>query len=933
MHPENSDVVLVAAQGPLWSKGGDRGLYKTTDGGETWTKVLGDDEWVGVTDVVAEPGNPDILYAATWQRQRTVAAFMGGGPGSAIYKSTDGGDNWEKLKTGLPGSNLGKIGLAVSPQRPNVVYAAIEQDRTKGGVYRSEDKGASWQKMSNTVSGGTGPHYYQELYACPHQFDRLYLMDVRVQVSDDGGKTFRTLSERDKHSDNHALAFRANDPDYLLIGTDAGIYESFDLAENWRFIANLPITQYYKVAVDDRLPFYHVFAGTQDNGSHGGPSRTDSRQGITNRDWYKTLGADGHQSATEPGNPDIVYAETQQGGLHRVDLKTGEQVFIQPQPRKGEHFERYNWDAPILVSPHNPARLYFASQRVWRSEDRGDSWTSISGDLTRNEERMALPIMGRQQSWDNPWDLRAMSNYNSITSLAESPVQEGLLYAGTDDGIIQVSEDGGNIWRKIEVTRLPGVPERAFVNDIKADLYDANVVYVALKKNKNGDFHPYLYKSTDKGKTWKSIVGNIPERTLVWRTVQDHVKKELLFAGTEFGIYVTLDGGGSWEKLSGAPTIPFRDLTIQRRENDLVGASFGRGFFILDDYSVLREATKEKLEAEAALFSVRKALWYVPRSNAPDGGASEYTADNPPFGAVFIYHLAETYNTLKDERKKEEKKLEKEGKDIPFKGWEALEAERKEESPRIWLTVKDEGGNVVRNIQAPAKKGMNRIAWDLQYASSRSIDPDSGGGSSRWSRGGDFAPPGTYSVTLYKEIDGVVTFLAGPVSFEVVPLRQPTLKGAPFAEYRSFGEEISVVRDQQAAIANLLSESRKKINAMETALERTSVEPGALNGKLFQLKQELYELEEQLNGNTSRDEIGERNPPTISNHLRVASRGISTTYGPTPLHRQSLEIAKKMLGEVMGDVERFSKVAIPEMESALREAGAPYIIGQPIPKK
>jgi len=409
VHPEDAQTIWVAAQGPLWNKGGERGFYMSQDGGKTWGRTLGDDEWTGVTDIAVDPRDPDIIYAATWQRHRTIAAYMGGGPKSGIHKSTDGGINWTKLTTGLPSGNMGKIGIAISPQKPDIIYAAIELNRTKGGVYKSTDRGASWSKQSDAVSGATGPHYYQELYASPHEFDKLYLMDVRVQVSEDGGKNFRRLNERDKHSDNHAIVFREDDPDYLMIGTDAGIYETHDGTDNWRFIDNLPLTQYYKVAVDDQEPFYYVYGGTQDNGSHSGPSRTVEREGIRNAHWYKTLGADGHQSATEPGNPDIFYAETQQGGMHRIDRLTGETIFIQPQAGEGEDYERYNWDAPIVVSPHNPARLYFASQRVWKSDNRGDSWTAISDDLTKDEERIALPIMGRVQSWDSPWDVGAMS--------------------------------------------------------------------------------------------------------------------------------------------------------------------------------------------------------------------------------------------------------------------------------------------------------------------------------------------------------------------------------------------------------------------------------------------------------------------------------------------------------------------------------------------
>ncbi|MEN0006311.1 MAG: glycosyl hydrolase [Bacteroidota bacterium] len=800
VHPNNSDVVWIAVQGPLWSEGGERGLYMTTDSGETWEKTLGDEEWTGVTDIILDPRDPNWMYAATWQRHRTVAAYMGGGPGTGIHRSTDGGKTWEELKTGLPKSNMGKIGLAVSHHNPDMVYAAIELDRKTGGVFLSTDRGSSWKKQSDAVSGATGPHYYQELYASPHQEGRLYLMDVRIQVSDDHGKTFRRLSERDKHSDNHAVAFRADDPDYLLVGTDAGIYESFDLAQNWRFIDNLPLTQYYKVAVDDAEPFYHVFGGTQDNGSHGGPHRTDNRHGIRNGDWYKTLGADGHQSATEPGNPNIGYAETQQGGLHRIDRITGEQVFIQPQARAGEPFERYNWDAPILISPHDPKRVYFASQRVWRSDNRGDSWTPISSDLTLNQERITLPLMGRTWSWDSPWDVNAMSVYNTITSLAESPKQEGLIYAGTDDGIIQVTEDGGANWRKIEAGSLPGVPNTAFINDIKADLYDANTVYVALDNHKYGDFNPYLLVSKDRGRTWSSITNGIKERTLVWRIVQDHVQPNLFFAATEFGIYASVDAGANWFQMKGGlPTISFRDLVIQRRENDLVCASFGRGFYVLDDYAPLREVSEAQMQAEATLFETRPAWSYVQKSIASPQGTGEYAAENPDFGAVLTYHLSEGYTTMKAERKKAEKKLNKENKDVPFPGWDAIEAERRQQKPRIWLTVKDSDGQLVRRIKAPARKGFHRVAWDLRYASKNAIRLGEKDSNRRWWNRGPLAAPGTYSVTLSKEIDGVVTELAGPKSFEVKRLRDGALPGASDDMIAAYREDYNTLANKVSA--------------------------------------------------------------------------------------------------------------------------------------
>jgi len=940
VHPDDSNIVWVAAQGPLWSQGGQRGLYKTTDGGQNWQRTLvgdeGDDVWTGVTDLVIDPRDPDVLYAATWQRHRTVAAYVGGGPNTALYKSTDGGETWDKLSKGLPQGNLGKIGLAISPQNPDVLYAAIELNRREGGVWKSSDRGASWSKQSDTVSGGTGPHYYQELYASPHAFDRIYLMDVRVQVSDDGGKTFRILNEEHKHSDNHSLAFRPDDPEYLLIGTDGGLYESFDLAQSWRFVDNLPITQFYKVAVDDAEPFYTVYGGTQDNNTQGGPSRTDNLHGIRNADWFITLFGDGHQPATEPGNPDIMYSEWQQGNLVRVDRTNGEIVYIQPQPEPGDPAERFNWDAPILVSPHQPTRLYYASQRVWRSDDRGDSWRPVSGDLTRDQQRVELDVMGRQWSWDAPWDMFAMSNYNTITSLAESPVAEGVLYAGTDDGLIQVSDDGGENWRRIEVGKLPGVPDTAFVNDIKADLYDPDTVYVVLDNHKYGDYQPYLLKSTDRGRSWKSISSNLPERHLVWRVVQDHVKPELMFAGTEFGIFFTLDGGEQWLKLTGnAPTISFRDLAIQRRENDLIGASFGRGFWILDDYSPLREVSSDLLSEEAALLNTRDALWYFPRGVLGFGekasqGEGYYTAPNPEFGAVFTYHLADGYKTDKEQRQEREKPLIEESEDVPFPGFDAVEAEARQPQPAMVLSVRDSDGNVVRRLEGPVSEGFHRVAWDLRFPATAAIGAQGGFGGGPQ---GHMVMPGNYTVELAKRIDGELTPLAEPRSFAVKRINEGALQGAELEDTVAFWQQLAELQRGTTAASQVITQAREKIANMRTALQRSLADGGQLDAELYALDQQLYAIAEQFQGKSELEPVGQPQPHTIGTRIFVASMGtMRSSYGPTPTHRRSLEIAASEFAEVRTQLNQLVEQRLPALEQQLLDAGAPWLPGNPVPQ-
>ncbi len=924
VHPDNSNIIWVAAQGPLWSSGGERGLFKSTNGGKTWVNKLEINEWTGITDLVIDPSNPDVLYAASWQRHRNVAAYMGGGPGTSIYKSFDGGETWNKIDNGLPSSNMGKIGLAISPMNPEVLYAAIELERRKGAVYRSSNSGGSWTKMSDTVSGGTGPHYYQELIASPHHFDRIYLMNVRALVSEDGGKTFYTMSEANKHSDNHSLTFKKDDPNYLLFGTDGGIYESFDDSETWKFVNNLPLTQFYKLAVDDDYPFYNIYGGTQDNNTQGGPSRTFRTNGIANGDWYVLLGGDGHQPATEPGNPDIVYAQWQQGNLYRIDKTTMEAIYIKPQSGAGEFYERYNWDAPILVSQHDPKRLYFGTQRVWRSENRGDSWTAISGDLTKNEERLALPIMGRQQSFDNAWDVYAMSTYNTITSLSESKSDPNVLYAGTDDGVLQYTKDGGENWTKMTVDKLPGVPASAFVNDIKIDLHNDQVAYVALDNHKYGDYTPYLYKTSNGGKKWKAITSGIPENNLVWRIVQDHVNPNLLFLATEYGVYVSLDQGNQWHKFStGLPTISVRDLAIQKRENDLVLATFGRSFYVLDDYSALRELSEKSVEKDALLFPVRKALQYnQTRGGTSSQGGSFFTAKNPDYGAVFTFFIKEGHQSIMSKRKKKEKELK--DNDIPFPGWEALDAEKNEPKAEAILVVRDATGAVVDRISAKLSKGIQRVSWDLKKPYANVVDANTKQKSiNAWRL--DVAP-GTYSVSLLKRVGGVETELVGAQTFEVERIRKNVLAN-PLADQRQAYIDKIFALDKQIELADHAFETAgKRLKTLKKALKFVDGDKAKITAVLYDLLEQKHKISRMLDGNSSKKEVGEKDQLTLNYRLYFAANGLmGNSYGPTPLHMESFALAQTMFDSIKPNIDDFVR-NVDQLATQMEAAGAPTVV-------
>ena len=933
--PRDSDVVYVASQGPLWSSGGDRGVYKTTDGGETWENVLEIDEHTGVTDLVMDPRNPEVLYAASYQRRRHVWTLINGGPGSGIYKSTDAGTSWRKINKGLPSEDMGRIGLAISPINPEVLYAIVEASGEEGGVYRSANKGENWKKMGSYVSGS--PQYYQEIYADPHKFDRIYSLDTYLMVSDDGGATFKRLGEANKHVDNHAIVFDPDDPDHLIIGCDGGIYETWDGGKTYKYFANLPVTQFYKVAVSNDEPFYYVYGGTQDNATQGGPSRTTNVHGIRNSDWFVTVFGDGFDPAVDPENPNIVYSQWQYGGLVRFDRATGERVDIKPQPAADGPPLRWNWDSALLISPHENERIYYGSQILFQSDDRGNTWRAISGDLTRNLDRNTLEVMDRVWGVDAVAKNTSTSFYGTIVALSESPLAEGLIYVGTDDGLVQVTEDGGANWRAIDT--FPDVPDMAYINDIETSLHDANTVYVAINNHKKGDFTPYLLMSTDRGRSWTSIAGDLPERGSTYTVVQDHVDAELLFVGTEFGIFTTHNGGEQWVQLKGdMPTIAVRDLEIQRRENDLVAATFGRGFYILDDYTPLRTLNEELVAEEATLFPVKKAWMYI--ESDPLGvpgkafqGASFYTAENPPFGATFTYHLKESLKTRKEARQEADKELAKEGEDVAYPSWEDLKTEDREEKPAITLVVRDEAGQVVRRIEGKTSKGLHRTTWDLRYPA---FTPTSLSPPTPNPYGGPnliYAAPGVYTVSLHQRVDGIETELAGPESFLVEALGMPTLPQADREALLAFHQDIGRLQRAVMGAYQVSREASRRMRFILKAIESTpSINPD-VREQARSLQLQLQDVNEQFTGDPTRPRRSEPGMPGILSRLRqVVGGSWNATSAPTATQRMNYEIAESSFAEALTVLRELVEVELVALEAELESAGAPWTPGRALPE-
>lgn len=729
--PRDSDVVYAAAQGPLWAGGGDRGLFKTTDGGGTWERILHVSENTGIADIVFDAQDPDIIYASSYQRRRHVGILIAGGPEGTIYKSTDAGATWREVSDGLPDADIGRIGLEVSPHHPGVVYASVASQGDLTGMYRSDDHGESWTKKSDYHPND--PQYYGELFADPHRPGRVCTVDTNLYCSTDNGVTWEPFRLQGVHVDHHEVIWDPVDPDYWMLGNDGGLYESFDAGETWRHFANLPVAQPYRVGISTEEPFYSLFGGTQDNGTLGGPVGTRNAVGVRNGDWMQVLGGDGFQSRIDPVEPNILYGMSQGARISRVNLETGETASIAP-PHSDEAGDTvyWHWDIPFTISHFNRYRLYALGSRLARSDDRGDHWTFISPNVSRQIDRDTLEVMGRVWPEDAVWKHVYTNELGIGVAFSESRLNPNLMVVGSDDGLLHVTEDGGANWRRVD--GLPGVPTLAYVTSVVASRHDPDRIYAVFNNWKRGDFTPYVFRSDDLGRSWTSIAGNLPDRHVVWDLVEDPENKDLLFLGTEFALFFTADGGGNWIELTGnLPTIAYRDIEIHEGMGDLVTATFGRGWWILDDYTPLREVTPELLAQDAALFDVRPAYVYN-QTGFYDVSSGEYAAENPPFGAILNYYLRQ-----------------------PVTGTGAS----------VVMVVRDGAGAMVAEVPGENRAGFQRAVWNL-----RSQPPEQEGEEERRRpRVGPLVEPGTYWVTMEARVGGQARELARPASVLVVPLK------------------------------------------------------------------------------------------------------------------------------------------------------------------
>jgi photosystem II stability/assembly factor-like uncharacterized protein len=912
VHPTDPNIVYVAAVGHLWGPNDERGVYRTRDGGATWEKVLFVDENTGTIDLAMDPGDANTVFAAMYQRRRTGWGFNGGGPGSGIYRTLDGGDTWQELKNGLPDGDMGRIGLDVYRRDGNLVYALIEADarapsqgfggggpgpaERKSGVYRSTDRGETWEKISDT---NPRPMYYSQIRIDPNDPERIYVLGTQLAISEDGGRTFRNDGAEGIHVDHHALWIDPSDSDHLIIGNDGGVSASFDRARSWRMYDNLAIGQFYQVGVDMRDPYY-VCGGLQDNSSWCGPSRTLNNYGIKNSDWYDVWGGDGFFNVIDPTDYTIVYTESQGGNLARVDVTTGEGARIRPVPRpvEGEDEDRsyrFNWNTPVVISAHDPATIYLGANVLLRSPDRGVSWQEISPDVTKQIDRAELAIMGVMGSEPMMSPNDGISTYGNITTIGESPLDPNLIYVGTDDGNIQMTQDGGATWTDL-TPNLRGVPERTYVSRIVPSRFVQGRVYATLDGHRNDDFAPYVYVSEDHGGRWQAIAEGLPHSWSVNVIIEHPSNQNLLFLGNEIGVYFSIDRGATWSRLeNNLPTVPVDDIVIHGRDNDLVVGTHGRSIWVMDDITPLERLTEELLTTAAHIFPVRTATMYSLAGDWPFWHA-DYAAANPPVGARIRYYLREKVGGREAPAVAETTpagagpNVQGQGRQRPSRG--AGDANAK-------IVIMDSSGAVIRELDGPGDQGIHEVTWDLRIEPPYAASGGRGGFG-----GGPTAPrvlPGRYSVQLR---------VAGQTFSEIVEVR-----GDPRIQIS--GADLQV---RQEALMSLyaLSKSIREANQAVSRLSSRVAEIEELLEQHESARESLVEQAHQLSESIGdvRQELNQAN-----RDARVASAIDASTTRPTADQLWQIDRGWENVPGLVEQINEIINTRLPALYRACDEHG------------
>ena len=861
VHPRNPDVVYVAAQGHLWGPNDERGLYRTADGGKTWKRVLAIDANTGVSDVAIDQDGR-TLFAAAYQRQRRGWGYVGGGPGSAIYRSIDGGDTWQKLTNGLPAGHIGRIGVEISRSAPNIVYMLVEH-KTAGGVYRSDDRGTTWTRQGPF---NPRPSYYSQIRIDPKNPDKVWVLGS-FGVSIDAGKTFRSEHTTDRvHTDHHALWIDPANPDHLMLGNDGGLYFSYDGSRNWEFIDNLPIGQYYDIDVDTRDPYW-IYGGTQDNGTWAIPSRTSSLLGITNADVVNVAYGDGFYVAVDPKDYRTVYANSQSGRTYLVDLDTREEQGLRPVPKNAKETYRFNWSTPMLMSPHDARVVYYGGNRVFKTSDRGHTWTAISPDLTRNQEWKKLPIMGVERADETLSRDDGVSDYGTITTIAESPLQAGVLYVGTDDGQVQVTRDAGKTWQNVtEKFKLAGP---RWVSRTIASAHDAATAYVSFDGHQDDDFKPYIFKTTDFGATWNSIAADIPGGMSVHALAEHPRNRNVLVAGTEFGLFVSLNGGRNWTLVRGnLPRVRIDDIVITPRENDLILGTHGRSIIVLDDIAMLEGADSAALNEEVHLFPPRPAIEYYQMRMLPSPGAAKFSGPNPDYGALVTYHIKNAPKSADD---------------------------------RVKIQILDAAGRLVRELSGPDRQGFNRIAWDLSYP--LTFEPGSQDEGWFGPPKGTLVLPGEYRVKLIAR----GRELTEPLQVRIDP-RSRTSAAALKARFDA-SQNLAELARAFADGARVVEGLDREVAAIQTAVKASPNVPSALSDHVAALTKQVDTLKGQFRAGFGAPKF---------QILDLAGQLQASTTAPTEAQLTTIEHLAAQLTERLTTVNTTITRELPKLESELK---------------